>query len=63
MKKTGFTLAEVLISLAIVGIIAAITIPQIVTAVIIIAIPKKTTKRPSMKTNKPLTTGLSINPP
>ena len=29
MKKHGFTLAEVLLSLAIVGILAAITIPQI----------------------------------
>ncbi len=32
MKKTGFTLAEVLITLGIIGVVAAITIPSLMTA-------------------------------
>ena len=32
MKKTGFTLAEVLITLGIIGVVAAMTIPILMTA-------------------------------
>lgn len=31
MKKTGFTLAETLITLGIIGIVAAITLPTLIT--------------------------------
>lgn len=33
LKKTGFTLAEVLITLGIIGIVAAMTLPTVITNV------------------------------
>lgn len=33
MKKTGFTLAEVLITLGIIGVVAAMTLPSLIQSV------------------------------